>query len=248
MVHPRWAADGRDDRATDRDDAADRRDDLARERDITAEQRDVAAEERLARTQADADDLADRLHRISRQILDRLARIEDLDLDHADWSDLTPAALARLDALVAEQRALARLDRQALHALLDDLHDAVAELRRDHQAASRDRRASGTDRNHSLGDRGDSGQDRRDAQADRNQAAIDREQVDPRDLPAPTTAPDAGPASPETAEPMDNWQARAVAESRRRITESRSYLSGIGRGRTAPPDPEDPSPSPEPGR
>jgi hypothetical protein len=202
MIHPGARADGRDDRATDRDDTADRRDEAARDRDDAAQQRDIDAEKRFATAQVDAEDLADRLQGLSLQILQRLARIEDSALEPADWSDLPPTALARLDALVAEQRALARLDRQALHALLDDLHDAVGELQRDHQAMSRDRRASGGDRHHALGNRGDSGQDRRDAQADRNQAAIDREQVDPRDLPTPTTRADPGPASPRTSEPL----------------------------------------------
>lgn len=247
MVHSGTGADARDDRAGDRDDTADRRDEVARDRDSTAQQRDIDAEERLAAAQAGADALADRLHRTSLQILDRLARIEDTEVDRADWPDLPPAALARLDALIAEQRALARLDRQAVHALLDDLHDAVEELRRDHRAASRERRAAGRDRHHSLGDRNDSGQDRRGARADRHQAALDREQVHPRDLLTPPGGAETTSALPHPADPVTGRHARAIARSRQRIAETRSYLSGTGRDRAVPPAPDGAPAPPDPG-
>jgi hypothetical protein len=245
MLHSGTGPDARDDRANDRDDTADHRDDLARDRDTAAQQRDSDAEQRLAAAQPQADDLADRLHRTSLQILDRLARIEHTTLDRTDWPDLPPAALARLDALLAEQRTLARLDRQAVHALLDDLHDAVQELRRDHQAASRERRAAGRDRHHSLGDRTDSGQDRRDARADRHQAAIDREQVHPRDLPTPPAATD--PALPHAEDRAAGRHARTIARSRQHIAETRSYLNGIGRDQAVPPAPDGAPAPPDPG-
>jgi hypothetical protein len=247
MLHSGTRADARDDRADGRDDTADHRDDLARDRDSAAQQRDTDAEQRLAAAQTQADDLADRLHRTSLQILDRLARIEHTTPDHTDWPDLPPAALARLDALLAEQRTLARLDRQAVHALLDDLHDAVQELRRGHRADSRERGAAGRDRHHSLGDRTDSGRDRRDARADRHQSAIDREQVHPRDLLPPPAGADPAEVLLRTEDQAARRHARAIAGSRQHIAETRSYLSGIGRdqavpsapdGAPAPPDPD----------
>ncbi len=156
----------------------------------------------------------------------------------------TGPRVLRADVKPSAYPTLARRDRQALYTLLDDLHDAVEELRRDHQAASRERRAAGRDRHHSLGDRTDSGQDRHDARADRHQAAIDREQVDPRDLPIPPPATDTAPQPPD---PTGSRQALAIATSRQRIAETRNYLSSIGRDRTAPPAPLDPPDPPETG-
>jgi hypothetical protein len=247
VVHPSSAAGGRDDRATDRDDRADHRDVAARDRDDAARQRDTDADERSTAAQADALDLADRLHRITVEVLQRLARIEDGGLDHAEWSDLAPAALARLDALVAEQQALARRDRQAVRALLDDLHDAVGELRSDHRALSQDRRAAGRDRHHSSRDRDDAGQDRRDAQADRDQAAVDRELVPPAEVPGPPADGDGAAAPPGSPDPMTSRYARAIAVSRQRIAESRVHLSRADRTRTVRPGSDHAPASPGPG-
>ena len=111
MSHPRSSVDGRDDRAADRDDTADRRDDTTRDRDEAAHQRDTEADKRDEQARDSADDLTGHIRQIGRQIVDRLARIENTTLDPADWPDLTPAALARLEARITEQRRLAGLDR-----------------------------------------------------------------------------------------------------------------------------------------
>ena len=230
MSLPKPPNHGRDERAADRDDAAD-------QRDIDADQRDDVA--RVA-----ADDLDDRVQRVSLQILDRLARIENTTLDHADWLDLNPAAFARLDAYTAEQRRLAGLDRAAVYALLDDLHDAVGDLRAGKRAASGDRHHSLRDRHHSGGDRHDGGQDRGDAGADRDQAAIDREQVDARDLPPVVAQPVERQDPPQPGDPKGR-AAQALATSRRRISDGRNYLAGIAR-RPTPSTASAPEPASEP--
>ena len=179
MSHPRSSVDGRDDRATDRDDTADRRDDTTRDRDEAAHQRDTEADKRDEQARDSADDLTGHIRQIGRQIVDRLARIENTTLDPADWPDLTPAALARLEARITEQRRLAGLDRAAIGTLLDEIQRALGDRRHDRMGAGNDRRAAEQDRHHSAGDRRDARRDRNDAERDRNQAAIEREQVDP---------------------------------------------------------------------
>jgi hypothetical protein len=232
MSPPTVPGDGREERTADRDDAADRRDDTTRARDEATEQRDIEVDQRDEDARAAADDLADSVQRISLQILDRLGRIEHTTLDQADWPDLTPAAFARLDAYTAEQRRLAGLDRVAVYACLDRLHDAVGDLRRDRRAAAGDRRHSLGDRHHSGGDRHDSGQNRTDALADRNQAAIEREQVDPRDLCPPPHGPTGADTPPLSY--LAARAARALATSQQRISEARNYLDGIARRPTPP--------------
>jgi hypothetical protein len=244
MSLPQRPGDGRDERAADRDDAADRRDDITRVRDDAADQRDIDAGQRDDDARLAADDLDDRVQRVSLQILDRLARIENTTLDHADWLDLTPAALARLDAYTAEQRRLAALDRAAVYTLLDDLHDAVGDLRSRERAAGGDRHHSLRDRHHSGGDRRDGGQDRGDSRADRHQAAIDREQVDPRDLPPVAVQPVERQHPPQPGD-LKGRAAQALATSRRRISDGRNYLAGLAR-RPTPSTAGAPEPAPEP--
>jgi hypothetical protein len=236
--------DSRDERAADRDDAADRRDDITSARDDAADQRDIDADQRDENARVAADDLDDRVQRVSLQILDRLARIENTNLDQADWLDLTPAAFARLEAYAAEQRRLAGLDRAAVYTLLDDLHDAVGDLRGGQHAAGRDRHHSLGDRRHSGGDRRDGGQDRTDAQADRHQAAIDRERVDPRDLPRPLAGQPVELRHPPPPHDLAGRAAQAMATSRRRISDARNYLAGIAR-RPTPSTASVPEPSSE---
>jgi hypothetical protein len=182
MSHLDTPAERRDERAADRDDDADRRDDSAQHRDDDADKRDAEAAERDEHAHQDSDDLIDRVQRIGAQILDRLAALENATVDPDDWPDLTPTALARLDAHTAEQRRLARRDRAAFTALLDRLHDELAYLGRDRRLAAGDRRASARDRTDAAGNRHESAQDRDLSARDRNQAVIEREQLDPRDL------------------------------------------------------------------
>ena len=185
MSLPKHPGHGGDDRAADRDDAADRRDEITRARDDDAEQRDIEADQRDENARTTADHLADNIHKISLQILDRLRRLESNTLDQADWPDLTPAALARLDACTAEQRRLAGLDRAAVYALLDDLHDAVGDLAGSRRAAPAEPRSASTPSATGTTPAATAATAARtaaDARADRHQAAIDRD-VDPRDLP-----------------------------------------------------------------
>jgi hypothetical protein len=244
MSLPRARRDGRDERAADRDDVADRRDDITRARDDAADKRDIEADQRDEDASTAADELADRVQRISLQILDRLGRVGSATLDRADWADLTPAAFARLDAYTAEQRRLAGLDRAAVYALLDNLHDAVHDLQRDQHAAGGDRHHSFRDRHHSDGDRRDGRQDRHAAQADRHQAVTERELVNPGDLPPP---PPYTPSDVDTPPPKNLTArvAQALDTSRRQIVEGRVYLDGIAR-RPTPSTDSAPEPSPEP--
>lgn len=245
MSHPRTTVDLRDQRAANRDDAADRRDGDARGRDAAAERRDAEAGERDDERQASGD-LTARIERISRQVLGRLARIENAAIDPDDWPDLTPAALARLDAHTAEQRRLAGLDRAAVTALLDQLHHELGEIGDDRHAAALQRDASSRDRHSSADNRHDSGQDRDLSAQDRGQATIEREQVDLRDLPPDgditSTHPSPGPG-PSPGRRITSTE-RAIAGSRRRISDSGEPIEG---GHTAQPAGDDIEPSPESG-
>jgi hypothetical protein len=175
----RTPAERRDDDATERDDAAERRDDAADDRDAVAARRDAHAADRDREAHRDSRDLDDRLARIGRVILDRFARVENTTVDPADWPNLGPAGLARLQAHTAEQRRLAALDRATVSALLDDLRAAVRHHRRTDPAAVPGRHAAARDRHHSAFDRQGSAQDRDLSAGDRGHAAIAREQVDP---------------------------------------------------------------------
>lgn len=159
------------------------RDDLTHDRDDAADRRDANAGERDDAARDGSDDLTERVRRIRLQILGRFARFENATVDARDWPDLTPAALAHLEAHTAEQRRLAGLDREAVADLLDHLDHGLGHLGRDRRAAARDRGASAHDRHHSAGNRGDAGQDRHLSARDRSQAAIERELVDPGGLP-----------------------------------------------------------------
>lgn len=195
MSHPKSPADLRDERAADRDDTADHRDDTAHGRDDAADGRDVEAAERdddARQGSSDLADLTDRVQAVCDQIVARFARSENVTTDAGDWPDLTPAALARLDAYGAEQRRLARRDREAVTDLLDRLRYELNDLRRGRHAAARDRQASARDRHHSADNRHEADQDRNLSAKDRSQVVIEREQVDPRDLPQAGV----GPAQP----------------------------------------------------
>lgn len=213
MVDPRIAADGRDDDADDRDDTADDRDDTADGRDGDATQRDTDAAARDDTARRDSDDLDENVRRLCEQVLDHLSRIENAALDLDDWPELTPAALARLDAHLAEQRRLAGLARYGVTTLTNELRRSLTGLRHDRRAAARDRTDAAGDRRDAAGDRQDSGHDRHAAHGDRNQSAIERHQVDPRDLPPP----------PEQ-EQLNSQTSDAIATSRQRIADSHHIL------------------------
>ena len=176
MANHSTPAERRNDRAAGRDDAADQRDHAADQRDHDADQRDHDADERDEYADQDATTLDDLLDEIRHQVLDRSARVEAAAIDPAQWPDLTPAALTRLQAHNAEQRRLAARDRTAVMSLLDQLHSEVRHLRGERLTAAHDRRDSARDRRHAAEDRGHS-------VADREQSAVERAQLDLDDFP-----------------------------------------------------------------
>jgi uncharacterized protein (DUF3084 family) len=236
MVHFGASGERRDDTATDRDDAAEGRDVAATGRDAAATQRDARAGDRDDRAGRDADDLRDRLTRTSRQDFDRFAGLDDVVVDPADWPELSAAGLARLRTFAAEQRLLGALDHAAVRALCDDLRSEIEHGRLERRAAARDREAAAADRNAADRDRGLAEQDRADAARDRDQAAIERQQDSPT-----------GPPQPDgTDESLAGRVARAMADSRRRITDSRAYLAdGLGEARPAVPTPDPAASAPD---
>lgn len=243
MSHPRIPADRRDEHAADRDDAADRRDDAAHDRDDAAAERDIDAVVRDQVAGRDSHEIADHLQRLCEQIL---ARLENATVDPAAWPDLTPAALARLEAHTAEQRRLAGLDRAAVQHLLDQLHLALGRIRQDRYAAAADRRAAARDRHDAAANRTESGQDREHSADDRSQGVIEREQVDPRDVPASdAVGSPAGswPGSRPSGAQSTSLSDRAIATSRLRISDSQEM---IARARRAPPPGTDAAPSDTP--
>ena len=205
MVHSCRSAEGRDDAAIDRDDDADGRDVAAAGRDVVAGERDVDAGDRDVRAGSEADLLHDRLARVRRQLLDRLAGPENT-----------------------------ALDRVAVSSLCDDLRAEIEYSRSQRDAAARDRRAAAQDRRAADRDRGLAGQDRTDAARDRDQAAIERQQDSCPVAPPPVDHGDGGSLTDRTA--------RAVADARRRITDSRAYLTG------GPDDTRRAAPTPDPPR
>jgi len=219
MVHFDASGENRDDTATDRDDAADGRDVAAIDRDVAAGERDARAGDRDDRAGRDADDLRDRLTRTSRQAFDRSAGLDDVVVDPADWPELTATGLARLRAFAAEQRLLGVLDHAAVRALCDDLRSEIEHGRLERRAAARDREAAAADRRAADRDRSLAEQDRADAARDRDQAAIERQQDDP-------VGPVGLPQPDGTDESLAGRVARAMADSRQRITDSRAYLAG----------------------
>jgi len=231
----RFGASGerRDDTATDRDDVATGRDDAATGRDVVATDRDAQAGDRDDRAGRDAEDLRDRLARMSRQGFDRRAGLEDVPLDPADWPELTPEGLARLRAYAAEQRLLGTLDQAAVRSLSDDLRGEIEHGRRERRAAARDRRAAADDREAAERDRGSAEQDRTEAARDRDQAAIERQQDDCVDVDREPEPEHAG----EDGSLTDRVE-RAVADSRQRISDSRAYLTGPDKTAPAGPTPD----------
>ncbi len=218
MVHPRTPPERRDDLAADRDDGAACRDTAADDRDTVAADRDARADGRDARADRDAQRLDDLIVEVRRQILDRFTRIENAVVDPAGWPDLAPAALAELRAHAAEQRRLAAHDRNAVDGLLTRLRADIHHERSGRVAAARDRGAAARDRTTSGQDRHHAGRDRDRAADDRDQAAIERVQADPSDL-------DRSDSTRPSSESMADRVARAVAGSRRRIADSRTYLT-----------------------
>jgi hypothetical protein len=247
MIHDGGPPERRDDLAADRDDLADRRDSAAADRDTAAHQRDVQADDLDEQSNRNADDLHDRLTRIRRQLLARLARLENTSVDPDDWPELTRAGLARLRAHAAEQRHLAALDRAAINELLDDLRSAIGHSRSGRFAATQDRRAAREDRHAAAQNRVDAAGNRDDSAQDRDQTAIERQQPDPADLARVMQEAEHSPSW--STDSLVDQVARAVADSRRRIADSRTYLARpvetgpnnrTGRtARDATPDPPD---------
>lgn len=182
MVELTTPAARRDELADDRDTAADRRDVTAGQRDEAARRRDDDAEDRDVEGSHHAHDSADRHRRLRTQILDHFTRIENTALNPDEWSDLTPAAFERLQALIFAQQRLATHDRAAIIDLLDGLDNELHGNRMGRLAAGRDRRAAAHDRLSSGRDRDDSAGDRDLSARDRGQATIAREQVDPTEM------------------------------------------------------------------
>jgi hypothetical protein len=222
MIHRDASPERRYDSAADRDDLADGRDVAATARDTTAQVRDVQADDRDEQACRNADDLHDRLTRIQRQLLGLLARPENTVIDPADWPELTEARLARLRAHAAEQGHLAALDRAAVTNLLDDLRTAIGDSRIDGINAARDRRAAGHERRAAAQDRVDAAHDRDESAGDRDQDDIERQQSDRAD---PTDATPVADRPDGLDDSLPHEVARAVRDSRRRITDGRAYLT-----------------------
>jgi hypothetical protein len=222
MTHHGPSFEHRNDSAADRDDLADGRDVAATDRDTTAYLLDAQADDRDERAGRNADDLHDRLTRIERQLLGRLTRMENTDVDPADWPELAEAGLARLREYTAEQGRLAALDRAAISNLLDDLRTAIGDSRIGDIKAARDRRAAGHDRQAAAQDRADAAHDRDESAGDRDQDDIERQQSDPAD---PTEATPVADRPDGLDDSLPHQVARAVQDSRRRITDGRAYLT-----------------------
>jgi hypothetical protein len=212
----------RDERAALRDTAAATRDVAAKERDRVASARDSAAGRRSR-------EILGRLVDLQRQIDDRLRRHADAVAD-LPTEELSPSVLTALRAYAAEQRRLADLERQALHALIDEMGAELGHARADRHAAGHNRHDAAEDRAAAADDRVAASADRDTAQADRDQAAIERVQADPTTHHAP--AVDRGDRVARVA--------RVMEESRQRILSSRAALDRHGRpsepGTTATPD------------
>src|SRR3954447_1241459 len=175
---------------------ADGRDVAATGRDTTAHLRDLQADDRDQRAGRYVDDLHDRLTRIERQLLARLARPENIAVDPAD--------------------------RAGISKLIDDLRTAIGDSRVDGINAARDRHAAGHDRQAAAQDRIDAAHVRDESGGDRDQADIERQQSDlagPTDTTPVTDRPDGLDDS------LPQRVARAVRDSRRRITGGRAYLT-----------------------
>jgi hypothetical protein len=196
MIHRDASPERRYDSAADRDDLADGRDVAATARDTTAQVRDVQADDRDEQACRNADDLHDRLTRIERQLLERLAHSENTAVDPAD--------------------------RAAISNLLDDLRAAIGDSRIDGTAAGRDRRAAGHDRQAAAQDRADAAHDREESGGDRDQADIERQQSDRAD---PTDATPIADRPDGSDDSLPHRVARAVRDSRQRITDGRAYLT-----------------------
>ncbi len=198
----------------------------AGERDEAARRRDDDAAVRDGEGNRDAHDTADRHWRLRAQILDHFTRLENIELNPNEWADLTPAAFDRLHTLVVEQRHLAMREREAIITGLDELDEETHGSRMGRVAASDDRHAAGRDRRSSACDRDDSAGDRDLSARDRGQAAIEREELDPAEL----NRLEHGSAV-ERAEHED----QTVAETRRRVAESRARIDRFLGTRRSPP-------------
>ncbi len=211
MIHHGASSERRNDSAADRDDLADGRDVAATGRDTIARLLDVQADDRDERAGRNADDLHDRLTRLERQLLRQLTRLENTDVDPAD--------------------------RDGISDLIDDLRTAIGDSRVDGINAARDRRAAGHDRQAAAQDRADAAHDRDESAGDRDQADIERQQFD---LAGPTDTTPVADRPDGLDDSLPQRVARAVRDSRRRITDGRAYLTrrdGPGRPVTAtPPD------------
>jgi hypothetical protein len=196
MIHDGASSERRNDSAAHRDDLADCRDIAARGRDTTAHLRDMQADDRDERADRTADDLHDRLTQLERQLLRQLTRLENADVDPAD--------------------------RAGISKLIDDLRTAIGDSRVDGINAARERHAAGHDRQAAARDRADAAHDRDESAGDRDQVDIERQQSD---LAGPTDTTPVADHPDELDDSLPQRVARAVRDSRRRITDGRAYLS-----------------------
>src|SRR3954447_24198560 len=136
---PRPAADLRDRAGQQRDDAADARDEVSGTRDEAAATRDRAARARDVTAGHDADGVLDRFGRLRGRIVERLRRIEDDDVDPAQWRGLDVGTLARLRTEAAGRRRGVAQDRLDLEALMDELVGVLTRGRGDRDSGAGDR-------------------------------------------------------------------------------------------------------------
>lgn len=224
MAGPNTPSERRDDRAVDRDDAAEGRDRDSLHRDVAATHRDTGARVRDERSADRLESIDERLERIRRRLLAGVRRVEEIDLGPADWPDLEPAVLAQLRARLAEQGRLAALDGNAVLGLFDEFADELRSVVRDRVASAGDRVSSAGDRRASQRDRNDAAADRDASAGDRDQATIEREQADPAESAVGT--PVAGSRAVDRT--VLARGARAVQDSRRLTTDSRTRPAGEG--------------------
>jgi hypothetical protein len=208
----RTAVELRDEVAADRDEVAEQRDTRSAERDRAAALRDDVADGRAGATTDHAQQLADRLWQAGREISRRLLGIAGADLHPADWSDLSAAARAQLQARVAERQQDAALESVAIRSTLDELRETFDCGRATRDAAIADRAAAAADRSAAAVDRAAAARDRDDTARDRQQAAIERELLEAASAGSPAPPDIRGPGS------------KAIADSRRRIADSRAAL------------------------
>ncbi|ALL79631.1 hypothetical protein AD006_31070 (plasmid) [Pseudonocardia sp. EC080610-09] len=216
--------------AATRDDAAHARDLESQRRDDAAERRDAAADARDLFSGEIRADFDIRLGELGRDLLERVTRKEGLTIDPGEWPDISPAALVRLRAYLAEQQRLAASDRAAVVMLLSEIRNEFRLQQRDRQEAAYERLAAAGDRDSAADDRRACRRDRDHSLQDRSQAALERELVRPADL-----EHDEDPAL--ALQEQTSLARTKIEEARQKILDTREWLARTRGPRETPPPP-----------